>query len=331
MIGKRFFFFLVFLTVSGVTGNPVMPRYINEFQIGPDGWILELHAIYGGPVRLDNCFLASRSDTAFFLSSIELHSGSYIIITPDSLDHPLSIRSSGDTLLLYDSVLGGLDSFEFSTDPGECSLNRRGSYFLYLDSTPTLGFPNDTSGAMGWVCGTVSDEKGIPIADVSIDWEYSGGEFHSGGDKSDAFGHYQLRTLAGLIYLWLHREGYQSMEKRVTMYPDSTIIQDALLRKNPDSVEENEEQSIIKFSISGNYPNPFNSVTRFQYSIPSDGFTDIEVFDVRGKSVETLFHGFQKRGEYRLFWDAFEAPSGIYFCRIQSGNAVLVKKWILIR
>ena len=307
----------------------MMLRYLNELYFGQQNWILEIQADDEKGIRLDTCFLATRLDTARFITHAEIRGGLLTLVTPDSLDHPLQIRSSGDTLFLCNNYFRIIDNLEFSESPGRCSINRGGSYYTYLDRTPTLGAWNDTSGAMGWVCGTVSDEKGIPVTEAFIAYEYQGGIGHSA--RTDASGQYRLRCTATQVYFWWHREGYQDVSKRIPVYPDCTTVSDIILLKNIDAVEKDKGETLLQFSISENYPNPFNSVTRFQYSIPSDGFTDIGVFDVRGKSVETLFHGFQKRGEYRLFWDAFEAPSGIYFCRIQSGNAVLVKKWILIR
>jgi hypothetical protein len=332
MAVRRWFALAIVLFSMQAFGNPILPRFINELFFGPAGWMLEMDPRFMPFLQSDSLFLATPSDSARILFPADIIWDWYVILTTDSLDHPLRIRSAGDTLSLYEVRDGRRqlwDTFEFSADPGRCSLNRMQGGDIYLDKTPTLGAANDTSGAMGWICGTVSDSDGFPVPEVLIEYDYFSD--YPNTVRTDSVGRYRLRALSASYAYWFHKEGHEDFFQRVAAYPESTIVLDVVLPKKDGIPEAADGTPRPSFGLSGNYPNPFNAVTRFEYSIPEDGFVDLAVFDVSGRRIETLLRGFERKGEYRLFWDAFEMPSGIYFCRLQTGNQVRVKKWVVIR
>jgi hypothetical protein len=80
-----------------------------------------------------------------------------------------------------------------------------------------------------------------------------------------------------------------------------------------------------------NYPNPFNAATTISYSLPQAADIRIEVYDILGRRVETLFSGPQAAGEHAVSWRPGEISSGVYFYRIgskdynQSRGCLLVK------
>lgn len=62
------------------------------------------------------------------------------------------------------------------------------------------------------------------------------------------------------------------------------------------------------------YPNPFNSVTTIQLTLPRSGIARIELFDIMGRRVKELWSG--SVGETRdIQFNASEFASGIYFVR----------------
>jgi arabinogalactan endo-1,4-beta-galactosidase len=79
------------------------------------------------------------------------------------------------------------------------------------------------------------------------------------------------------------------------------------------------------------YPNPFNPNTNIQYVIPSSSKTLIVIYDILGKEVARLVDSFKMAGNYNITWSAQNVPSGVYFCRMQSGNFVDTKKIILLK
>jgi len=55
------------------------------------------------------------------------------------------------------------------------------------------------------------------------------------------------------------------------------------------------------------------------------------VFDVNGRIVENILNRELNPGEYTLFYDASDIPSGIYFYRLFAGENDFIRKMILIK
>lgn len=91
------------------------------------------------------------------------------------------------------------------------------------------------------------------------------------------------------------------------------------------------------FMLSQNYPNPFNPETKIQFSVSTSGYTHLKVYNVLGQAVATLFDGQAHAGTlYTVNFSAVSASgpaltSGVYFYRLQSGEASTVKKLMLIK
>ena len=88
---------------------------------------------------------------------------------------------------------------------------------------------------------------------------------------------------------------------------------------------------IHTFSLSNNYPNPFNPTTTIKYQIPKTNLVILKVYDVLGKEVVTLVNEEKPMGKYEVKFEAKGLPSGIYFFRIQAGDFQQVKKMVLMK
>ena len=86
-----------------------------------------------------------------------------------------------------------------------------------------------------------------------------------------------------------------------------------------------------KFSLEQNYPNPFNPTTKIKYSIPSDGYVSLTVYNTIGQKVSELVNGEVKAGSYEINFDASDLSSGIYFYKIQADGYTSTKKMMLLR
>lgn len=93
----------------------------------------------------------------------------------------------------------------------------------------------------------------------------------------------------------------------------------------------NENNLPNNFSLKQNYPNPFNPVTKIEYSLPQNVYTQIKVYDIVGKEVATLVDKFERAGNHFVTYDAANLPSGIYFYTIKAGDFVQTKKMTLIK
>ncbi len=86
-----------------------------------------------------------------------------------------------------------------------------------------------------------------------------------------------------------------------------------------------------KYSLSQNYPNPFNPTTKISFSIPTNGFVTMKIFDVAGKEVMTLVNKSMTVGSYSVDFNGASLSSGVYFYRLESGNFVETKKMMLVK
>lgn len=87
----------------------------------------------------------------------------------------------------------------------------------------------------------------------------------------------------------------------------------------------------MEFALYGNYPNPFNPVTTIKFDVPVEGLVNIQIFDLLGREITTLYNNSMKPGSYTISFDASELSSGFYFCRMNAGSFTSVKKMILVK
>jgi len=85
------------------------------------------------------------------------------------------------------------------------------------------------------------------------------------------------------------------------------------------------------FSLSRNYPNPFNASTTIRYELPKATKVSVEIFDILGRKIETLIAERQSAGRHNILWQAGQRPSGIYFYKIQAGDFSEVRRCVLLK
>ena len=99
------------------------------------------------------------------------------------------------------------------------------------------------------------------------------------------------------------------------------------------------------YSLSQNWPNPFNPSTKIKYQIPaslnpSKGGTliTLKVYDVLGNEIETLVNEEKPAGTYEITWYAENLPSGVYFYQLRvypanggAGSFIETKKMLLLK
>jgi hypothetical protein len=92
----------------------------------------------------------------------------------------------------------------------------------------------------------------------------------------------------------------------------------------------------LEYSLSQNFPNPFNPVTTIQYSLANSGTVNLEIFNILGQKVRTMVNGPQRIGEYSVTWDGKDnhgilLSTGIYYYQIQANTYRSVKKMTFIK
>ena len=90
------------------------------------------------------------------------------------------------------------------------------------------------------------------------------------------------------------------------------------------------------YELRQNYPNPFNPATTISFALAAPGEATLEIFNIAGQKVRTLWHGRKTAGQHRVEWNGLDdrgrpVSSGVYVYRLTAGKHVLVKKMALAR
>ena len=118
---------------------------------------------------------------------------------------------------------------------------------------------------------------------------------------------------------------------------DEILIDNVTVRGvGTTAVETNAANQPNEFSLAQNYPNPFNPSTEIVYTIIEQGHVNVSIFNQNGQLVNTLSDNIQIAGNHRLNWNATNmngstVPSGLYYCRVTSGDMSQTIKMVYLR
>jgi hypothetical protein len=332
-IKKILLYIIILLLSSSLHANPIALRFINELVVDTTGWIIELNDVWLCET-LDSCYLTSISDTVYFKEGINRNYDRYRIITEDSLQKPFYINLSGDIIAVHWFCETIEDALSFgNVNTAEIVAPTKGQSIslwediYYLDNTPTLGNENDFLNTSCQIEGHITDLENNPLANVGF---YHSVNWYETYSISDSLGNFTIHELAAKMYFYFIKDGYKSLSQCIQGYPDSTLTIHFQMSPLEDVVEHAHDR-IHNYQLYDNYPNPFNSMTFFKYKIPTDNWVDINIYDIRGRLVENLYHGFQHAGEYTLMWNAVAVPSGTYIFQLKSSRVTLKKKCTLVK
>ncbi len=83
--------------------------------------------------------------------------------------------------------------------------------------------------------------------------------------------------------------------------------------------------------LKQNAPNPFNSSTRIEYTLPEDAKVLLTIYDRSGKIIDKLIDGPQNAGDHSVYWNAGKNNNGVYIYRLsvngrsESGRMILMR------
>ena len=91
-----------------------------------------------------------------------------------------------------------------------------------------------------------------------------------------------------------------------------------------------------RYTVSANYPNPFNAGTTIQVTVPASARVRVRIVDLRGRVVATPFDRFAPPATYPVTWDGRAmdgrpVASGVYFYLLDAPGVTLSGKLTLLR
>ncbi|MEO9887882.1 MAG: T9SS type A sorting domain-containing protein [Balneola sp.] len=84
-------------------------------------------------------------------------------------------------------------------------------------------------------------------------------------------------------------------------------------------------------SLKQNYPNPFNPSTTIPVSISEFQKVKVDIYDITGRLVQSVFNGNLPSGNYALPVNLERYASGVYLYRLQTDDHVQIKRMTLVK
>lgn len=125
------------------------------------------------------------------------------------------------------------------------------------------------------------------------------------------------------------------IDKFVSMYnqlPNEPFVMKSINKTVVTNVND-EFNLASNFILSQNYPNPFNPTTKINWQVPVSGWQTLKIYDMLGNEITTLVNEYKPSGNYEVEFDAakYNLPSGIYLYKLQAGQYIAVKKFVLLK
>jgi len=107
-----------------------------------------------------------------------------------------------------------------------------------------------------------------------------------------------------------------------------------LVKTGPDPTSAPPESFIphpCVFILYPAYPNPFNSTTTIRYGLPYPSNVLLQVYNITGRQITTLYEGNKQAGIHTTNLIANVLPSGLYFLQMEASGEQFTQKVILVR
>jgi hypothetical protein len=95
---------------------------------------------------------------------------------------------------------------------------------------------------------------------------------------------------------------------------------------------EHESNAIPKyFKLFQSFPNPFNPSATIKFSLPKASYVKLTVYDITGRTVQTLVNGRLEAGTHSVSFDGRKLSGGVYVYKLAAENFSDVKRMVLIK
>ena len=111
------------------------------------------------------------------------------------------------------------------------------------------------------------------------------------------------------------------------------------IRTNPSlvvSADDLGENQPHGYSLSHNYPNPFNPSTTIDYTLRTGSRVEISIYNILGQKINTIVDESKPAGKYSVCWNGRDGngrpvASGVYLYQIRAGEYIESKKMLLLK
>jgi serine protease len=93
----------------------------------------------------------------------------------------------------------------------------------------------------------------------------------------------------------------------------------------------NSPEKVNQFTVSQNYPNPANALSKLDIYLPKTGQLNITVYDILGKQQIQVFDGTLKQGNHQIEINSQNLPIGLYYYRTTFEGLEKVMKMVVVK
>jgi len=131
-----------------------------------------------------------------------------------------------------------------------------------------------------------------------------------------------------------------TLQKKHTPLPVASTrveLTSALLNETEPAIEGHHyEAEIVRFALGPVSPNPFRDAAVISYSAPQAASVSIDIYDVNGRLVQTVYSGQAEAGAHQVTWDGRDSAGdkvarGVYFCRMSAGEFSATEKMVMLQ
>lgn len=97
------------------------------------------------------------------------------------------------------------------------------------------------------------------------------------------------------------------------------------------SAQSTVEGSLHSFTLSRNYPNPFNPSTLISYNLSDNTHVKLVVYDMLGREISVLVDEPQNSGQHNATFNAVGLASGVYYYSLETGKNIETQKMLLTK
>ena len=116
-----------------------------------------------------------------------------------------------------------------------------------------------------------------------------------------------------------------------TNVPEDTLIQVFTITYSTNSVGDEASQP-LEYSLDPVYPNPFNAMSRVNFTLPQASNVKLVVMSVDGRIVQTLADGVLPAGNHqRVFRSTPQMASGTYLITMRAADKSFVQRAVLLK
>jgi len=188
--------------------------------------------------------------------------------------------------------------------------------------------------SMTSACTEISSELSAVLAPVgeawrtAVTWNPNLVLWYTDNYHPDLNGSY---LTACVFYATFYDESPAGLEYAGGLGDDEAYFLQQAAWETVTDVKDNIAQLPSSSGLYQNYPNPFNASTTISYSLSVDSEVSVDIYDILGRKITTLYNGNQTAGDHNVNWTAENVSTGIYFYRLNAGGYQFIRKMLFVK